>query len=207
VAVQITTNSYVLRPEVVAACVDALWNRDTHQHFPAYLQLRRQAGRNGSLSGISPDWSALSGLLRVPGGPYGRPHLRPFWKGKRTANQEWLGDNLAGSYSPASLRSTMLLIVEIDEQKHYTLRDHHWGLALDHLLYGRRMEVLALAGFLLRDYAFITAGSIEPSELVAIFRKEFGYRTPEDDVEFSTLYSTDLPFDVDEWFQPWSMTS
>jgi hypothetical protein len=100
----------------------------------------------------------------------------------------------------------MLLIVEIDERKHYTLRDHHWDLALDYLLYGQHMEVIALAGFLFRDYAFITASSIEPLDLIAIFRKEFGYRTPEDDAEFSTLYSTEPPFDVDEWFQPWSMT-
>jgi hypothetical protein len=206
VATEAQPGEYVLRTTFAASCVDALWNRDTHSHFPPYLHLRRQASLSGSSSGIAPDWSALSELLRVPGGPYGRPHLRPFWKGKRTANQEWLGDNLAGSYSPASLRSTMLLIVEIDDQKHYTLREEHWKLAREHLLFEERMDVLALAGFLFRDFSITSATTPTADDLVSVFRGYFGYSS-NDDSEFEYLYDVTEPPDSEPWFEPFETSS
>lgn len=195
----------MLRPEVVAACIDDLWSRDIHAHFGAYLHLRQQAGRLGSMSGIQPDWNALKQYLAVPGGPPRRPFLRPFWKGKKTSNQEWLNDNLAGSYAPSSLRQRLRMIVEVDDSGRYTLREGHDALALEHLLYGQPLSVIALASFLFRDYAFITAGSIEPVELAAVFRTEFGYRSPNDDTEFASLYSLDVPSIDEDWFEPWPL--
>lgn len=65
----------------VRECIDKLLSRDTHPHFIAYLYLRSLAGRTGSLTRLTPNWSELGKRLEVPG---------------RTAEQAVLATLLAG---------------------------------------------------------------------------------------------------------------
>lgn len=58
----------------VRECIDKLLSRDTHPHFIAYLYLRSLAGRTGSLTRLTPNWSELGKRLEVPGGPPSKPY-------------------------------------------------------------------------------------------------------------------------------------
>lgn len=200
-AADITPTVYGLRPSIVGQCVEVLLGQKVHPHFPAYLHLRQVAGRSGSLAALAPDWTEVSRQLAVPGGPAGRPHLRPFWDRRRKANQEWLGRNLAGSYSPASIREVLMTAVDVDQDKRYTLRDRHWEMVLKHVLYGERLPVLALAAFYLRNYAFRSGREPVPSDLLPIFRAQFGYASPQDDTEFESLYDSSNPLATSVWFE------
>jgi len=194
--------TYVLRVERVRESIDRLLDRDTHQHFIGYLFLRGVAAQRGWTTGLTPEWSKLGHLLDVPGGPPDRPYLRPFWKGKRESQQEWLNQNLAGSFSPSSIRRTALAqVVDFDSHGRFSLRDGHAELALDHLLYGERMQALPLAVFLFRDYGLIAATPPEPTDLVALFRDEYGYDEEHVD-EFATLYDDSVPGNGASWVEP-----
>jgi hypothetical protein len=147
-----------------------------------------------------PNWSDLGKLLEVPGGPPGKPYLRPFWRGERNAGQEWLNDNLAGSFSPSSLRVVLGRVVTTDAERRYSLRPKHWELASEHLLFNEPMPVLALAGFMLRDYGLVAESPPSSSDLVAAFRGEYGYRE-RDEVEFASLYDTAWLGAPGDWFE------
>lgn len=191
---------YVLRPERVRESIEVLLEHQTHQFFVAYIYLRSLAAREGRLDQLTPSWSELGEWLRMEGGPPGKPHLRPFWKGQRNAGQEWLASNLAGSYSPSSLRTEPLRVVATDAAGKFSLRSDHAALALEHLLFGEPLEAVALAGFLYRDYGFVSAAAPTVDDLLVVFREDFGYGDEYSD-EFDTLYVTTWR-GADPWFEP-----
>lgn len=195
-----TERTYVLLPGRVRDCIDALLQRDTHPHFVAYLYLRFLAGKSGSMKGLQPNWADLGKVLEVPGGPAGKPYLRPFWRGERNAGQEWLNENLAGSFAPSSLRVVLGRVVQTDAQRRYSLRPKHWELAREHLLFKEPIPVVALAGFLFRDYGFVATTPPSSIELIDVFRREYGY-TAEDDVEFNALYDSSWTGQDGQWFE------
>jgi hypothetical protein len=196
------TDTYVIPTDRVREAIRLLIDRHTHQHFIAYLYLRSLAAREGRFDGLKPSWSELSDWLLVEGGPAGKPHLRPFWKGKRNAGQEWLAENLAGSYSPSSLRKETLRVIQTDAAGEFSLRENHAQLALEHLLLGARIEALALAGFLYRDYGFVGKASPTSDDLIDVFRRDFGYDT-EHSAEFDTVYEVTWMGDG-PWFELWT---
>ena len=193
----VTGDVYVIRPVRVRESIKALLERQTHQHFIAYLYLRWLAAREGRVDGLEPSWAELGDWLRVEGGP--RPHLRPFWKGRRNAGQEWLSENLAGSFAPSSLRSEPQRVIQIDAGGTFSLREDHAELALEHLLLGTPMEAVALAAFLYRDYGFVSAAEPGWADLVAVFRQGFGY-DEDHAAEFDTLYEVTWAGDG-PWFE------
>lgn len=191
---------YVVPIPRVRECIDTLLSRDTHPFFIAYLYLRQLAAREGSLRGLKPSWSELGKYLEVPGGPPGKPYLRPFWHRERKTGQEWLNENLAGSFAPSSIRDVPALVVETDAERRYNLRPDHWEAAREHLLFGRPLSVLALAAFLFRDYGFIADSMPTPTDLVQVFRQQFGY-SDSDQEEFDRLYDTDWIGADGPWFK------
>jgi hypothetical protein len=197
---------YVIRTARVREAIDVLWSRDTHQFFIAYLHLRRRAGEMGTTENLRPRWAELSATLATPGGPHGKPHLRPFWKGARSAGQQWLGQNLAGSYSPASIRGVPAKVIETTADGGYTLRERHWELAMEHFLLGKRMNAVALAAFLFRDYGILDTLPPGASDLVALFRAEYGYSRV-DEVEFQHLYDEEWHGDPGDWAEPWTSSA
>ena len=192
---------YVLNSQRVRESIDVLLEHQTHQFFIAYLYLRSLAAREGRLDQLSPSWPDLGEWLRMEGGPPNKPHLRPFWKGQRNAGQEWLASNLAGSYSPSSLRTEPLRVVQTDATGRFSLRDNHAELALEHLLFGQPLEAVALGAFLYRDYGLIAPAQPAVDDLVVVFRQDFGYDDEHSD-EFETLYVTTWR-GSNPWFEPW----
>lgn len=193
--------------ERVREAITVLLDRETHPFFIAYLHLRQQASRQGTLLGLQPDWSELSETLYVPGGPPKKPHLRPFWSGKRDAGQEWLNENLAGSYAPSSLRSTASSqVVDVDANHRFVLKDDHPAQALRYLLRGIRLPVVPLAAFLFRDRGVLSEQP-QDTDLVTVFRNEYGYRAS-DDAEFATLYDAEWGLQPEApltWLEPWKV--
>jgi hypothetical protein len=113
-----------------------------------------------------------------------------------------LGPNLAGSYSPSSLRRSPQEVIDTDDEGRFILRPKHWELARKYLLHDEPIPVLALAGFLFRNFAIVSDEALAPAALVQIFREYIGYRVPEDGEEFDYLYDIGQPFDTENWFQP-----
>lgn len=177
----------VVPTATVRECIDRLQRQQVHQFFPMYLHLRRQAALQGTTQGIAANLDDLAEFLRVPGGPYRKPYLRPFWTGQRAARQEWLNENLAGSYAPSSLREVPRRVIEVVGGR-YNLPKGHWNLAKEHLLAGERIPLRALAGFYLRNYGFVVTGIPTSAELGMVFLEVFGYTWQPDDDEVETLF-------------------
>jgi len=193
---------FVLSIDVVRWAIEQLVGQRIHPFFPAYLILHRAAAERESPVDLHPRWEELEQFLHVPGGPPGKPNFRPFWHQSSSAGQHWLNANLAGSYAPSSIRELPRRVIDLEEGGGFSLKDNHWELAREHLLYDERAPAIPLAAFLYRDFGFTTDGpAISPHDLIAIFRRDFGYRPDSDDVEFSHLYNQAIPERVD-WFEP-----
>lgn len=183
-----TEHTYVVLDWRVKQSIEKLLSRNTHPFFIAYLWLRRRGMMLGDMTEITPDWGSLEPYLRVPGGPAGKPHLRPFWKGARNSRQEWLNENLAGSFAPSSFRSEYVTpVVTTNAAGRYVLRGDHWKQALDHFLYGERLPAVAVAAFLLRDFGLIASSPPQPIDLVNAFREEFRFPAASEE-KFDTLF-------------------
>jgi hypothetical protein len=185
--------TWVIAEAEVRSAIRRLIGRRAHPFFLGYVHLRQQATKIGSTDNIAADWPALGRVLEVPGAPAKRPYLKPF---QTAANREdeyqWWNANIAGSWSPASLRPGMgpLEVVSVNADKTYNLRPGHATLALDHLLYGRPMSVIDFATFLFRDYGLLASTEPRIDDLVANYRLEYGVM---DDAEFATLYDSAPP--------------
>lgn len=191
----------VIPAATVRVCIDRLQAQQVHQFFPMYLHLRRQAALQQTTQGIAPNLDDLADFLRVPGGPFGKPYLRPFWTGRRAARQEWMNRNLAGSYAPSSLREVPRRVIELTPEGKFSLRDNHWHLAKEHLLENEAIPVRALAGFYLRNYGCMASGTPSSSDLSRSFLELFGYtswqpNTEEMDTLFDPSWDATTP-----WFE------
>ena len=149
---------------------------------------------------IEPNLAKLAELIRVPGGPEGKPYYRPFSsRQKRNGNGYWLNQNLAGSYAPSSLRKASSFMLD-ESRKAFTMPADSAAQALELLLGGRPVPAWAFAAYLMRDLAF-GANARSSADLVSEFRKLFHFESPEFDSEFGRLFTNeDAP--VSEVFQP-----
>lgn len=198
-----TRPTFVLGVAAIRWGIEQLTSQQIHPFFPAYLEIRRLAAQNESLKDIHPRWEDLEQYLRVPGGPPNKPNFRPFWNQSSSAGQHWLNANLAGSYSRSSIRDVPRRVIDVEDTGGFSLKEKHWKLAREHLLYGQQLPVIPLATFLYRDFGFTTDGpSIRPQDLVQVFRRDFGYQRGSDDAEFEHLYATALSARTD-WFERW----
>jgi hypothetical protein len=193
--------TFVVPVERVRESLTTLLDQKVHPFFVAYLHLRRMAGRQHRLTGLEPHWAELGERLEVPGGPAGKPYLRPFWNQTRGANQEWLNGNLAGSFAPSSLRGVPMEVVETDAKRRFTLRPKHWLLAREHLLAGETVPALAVAAYFFRDYGFRAEAPPTAEDLIALFRADYSY-APDDSAEFETLFDATWRGAAGAWTEP-----
>lgn len=204
-AVDAEEQIYVVPVSRVTDSIQTLLSRDIHPWFMAYLHLKRQSALQGTTNGIRPDWAELSEVLYVSGGPPKKPHLRPFWSGARRANQEWLNENLAGSYAPSSIRGLPFHVVEVDAQRRFVLKENHAQLARQYLLADIPLPVIPLAAFLFRDRGIISNEPPDERNLIDVFRQTYGYRSDTGSDEFAILFDLDLSGQDDApWLEPWS---
>lgn len=182
----------ILRTTAVTSAIDQLLSQRVHPVFAGYLCLKRESARVRQTSRLQPNfWEFHDTFLRVPGGPEGKPYYRPFWNEALVRQKAWYQKNVAGTYAPgsASRIPAFTQVVSIERQR-YSLRERHWELARQYLLGGRPLPVLPLATFLYRDFGFDLSEPVRVSDLVSIFRREFGYTEQSGDDEFDHLYST-----------------
>lgn len=185
----------VIRIERVMEAIDVLLMHGAHQWYPGYMSLRRQArlqSGDGALnySEIEPNWRDLGEFLAVPGGPPNKPYLRPFWSGTRDRGQEWLNQNLAGSYAPSSWRNVQLKLASEISDGRIALREDHATVALKVLLNDTPLPALPAAAFFLRNHGFQNSSDTDVDVLIRAFAYEFGYRKG-DEEEFLTLYDVE----------------
>ena len=202
--------TYVLTTAAVRDCIAMLRKQRVHPYFPAYLHLRQRAAAEGSLTDLHPEWKAeLSPFLQIRDAPAKKPHFRPFTENAGGGDDEWLNPNLAGSYAPSSLRPTPLQLVEIGPSHgSFSLRPKHWELAREHLLHGERLPLIALAGFMLRDFGFESDDGFPPAneDLELAFVETFGYNDASGATELDYLYDRE-PIATSFWFEPFQQGS
>lgn len=196
----------LIHAKSVRTAIQNLIEQRIHPSFAAYLALKWLLSNTGQTFVASPKWGTFFDTFFKVAGRHNRPYFRPFWDeiSPVTSDHLWLNRNLAGSFSPSSLRPDAPLrrVVMIDD-RNYSLRENHWELALKHLLYGERVSALALACFLFRDY-IIFDQEPKPNSLIKLLQQEFGFS----EREFETLFSKRIDFSpifVDaDWNEPWN---
>lgn len=198
---------WVERLDVVQWSIGELTHKRVHPFFIAYLHLRSRAKSEGDESDIQPRWSDLGNYLWMPGGPPKKPFYRPLFDPPGNRSRYWLNENLAGSYSPSSLRDGQppMRVVSRGANGGFSLRLNHAALALHHLLYDERLAIYPFVSFLYRDFGVVTSGSRpDPSALADIFREDWHFTRDDDpDNDFETLFDlngADLPSNPFEAF-------
>jgi hypothetical protein len=192
----------VLTLEAVRWGVSTLKAAKVHPFFLAYLHLRKLAQEQGSTTDIAPAWDDLGRYLEVKGGPAGKPYFRPFWHGgSNDPGRYWLNPNIAGSYSPSSLRKAPYEVIDT-EGSHFSLKPNHSVLARQALLFDTQINSLALSAFFYRDFGLISVGAsqLKPEDLLTVFCDDFRFQP--DSPEFADLFITDVPAHVETWFEP-----
>ncbi len=193
---------FVLTTSVVRWGIEQLLSRKVHTFFPAYLEIRRATGAKSKVP-LRPQWANVGMYLEVPGGPPKKPYFRPFWNQSRNAGQDWLNENIAGSYAPSSIREVQRRVIEV-EGSGYSLKEGHAQLVLENLLYGEPLPVYPVALFYYRNFGFTNDGpALSPDGLIDIFREDFGFLTGAEMAEFDLLFSAGIP-DRTDWFEPWN---
>jgi hypothetical protein len=186
--------NYLIRKEAIAGCLSRLRQRKTHEHFAGYLCLQHKAAALGSNTNLNPNFVRFfDEFFRVDGSPKGAPYVKPFIQTLPSESNLWLNKNVAGSYAPSSIRSTLKRVVNV-ENGVYSLRENHAQLALEHLLFGVKLNSYDLAIFLYRDYALLDKPS-GLDDFLEAFETEFGYKTPEGNLnaDYETLFIKDEP--------------
>jgi hypothetical protein len=195
-----TQDVAVVTVEAVQWAISDLQAQRVHPWFLAYLHLRQRAVEQGSSDDIEPHWDELGRYMRVSGGPPGKPFYRPLWNGKGSDPARfWMNPNLAGSYSPSSVRELVRKVVDT-RGSHFELRPDHAEAAFEHLLNGTRVSALALAAYLFRDYGFAADRPLDPMDLSRVLKQTF-YFLP-GDPDFAQLFVEIVSPDVQTWFEP-----
>lgn len=185
--------------------IDTLGAQRLHPTFVMYLYLRRQH-RSGRLPEASATSAELLALIEMPGNPT-KPYYFPLIdRGKRTdkpLSTFWRAPNIAGSWSPGSIRRLQGGGWLGASESAYAMPDNHAEQALGQMLYGERVSALAMGAYFLRNDGFVISGDPRPEDLVAAFRAKFDFPEGAADAEFVQLFSTDVPGNVAfRWFEP-----
>ena len=186
--------AWTLTLPVVLWGMESLRGRRIHSFFPGYLQARKRAVEEGRSNDVPPNVREIGPWLRVDGGPPSKPFYRPMVDTNAAAKSYWLNPNLAGSFAPASVRTTQppgrVLTPGPDG---FTLLPDHETLARTHLLFDEPLNVVALAAYYYRNYAFTSDIKPETSLLVDAFRQDFGFGSDQDFDKLFTIQGGDGP--------------
>jgi hypothetical protein len=161
---------YVLTVEAVRRALNRLVATQSHEHLPGYLAILQAQNRNRGASAVPADIATFhERYLKIGGAPSESPYLRPFKSRGRGA--ELMNRNVAGSYSPASLREKgklqeVVKVVGDKQNATYSLQPDHAMRALNQLLKGHKIPAASLAVFLLRDFGF----SLEKPEFASVMK-------------------------------------
>lgn len=152
--------------ESVKRAIGVLTSQLVHPFFPAYLLIRKEAVEKNVSAGLQPRWDEMGSFLEMPGGPPKKPYFRPLFTKVSDPSRYWMGTNLAGMWSPSSLREgqpprEVVSTAGRGANATFSLKPDHAALAFQHLLFETPVDVYALAIFLYRDFGF-TADPMNP---------------------------------------------
>lgn len=164
---------FVLNPSKVKNSLEVLRHLGAHPTLAGYLCVQRTAAQQGKTTELRPLFKEFFKEFLVLGdAPDNRPYINPFVSADAKV---WLNENVAGSYSPSSLRevSPLRQVLTISNGT-YNLKPQHWLAAQHYLTANRQIPVLPLAVFMFRDRGIAHS---EPTiaGLVRAFQQEFGY--------------------------------
>ena len=146
--------THFLTTAAVRWAIGTLGEKKIHPTFVFYLYLRRHEVQ-GTLGDASSSSRELLDLLRMPGGPPGKPYYRPFRERGTRQGQLlrtfWLGNNVAGSWSPRSLNRQVASRWLVDASDAYVVPADHVARAKAEMLYGASIPALAIGAFFLRN--------------------------------------------------------
>jgi hypothetical protein len=198
------TPTHLLTNEAVRWSIDLLGKRLIHPAFIYYLYLRKMAAQR-RLSEASSSSAEVQNLLVMPGGPEGRPYYRPL---RERGNREgellrtfWLQTNLAGSWSPASLKRLAPAAWLVNDANQYVIPDRHAALAKEKLLFGNPVSAIAMGGYFLRNDGFVLDGEGRGDDVIAGLRQKFLFDRRSND-EFITMFDRTVPEVGFSWFEP-----
>lgn len=187
---------HLLTVDAVKWSLGELTGRRIHEWFLPYLQLHRRAQLDSGE--IDPRWLELEPLLEMPGGPPNKPNYRPFHsRSSKGGASFWFQKNLAGSYAPSSMRSSVRYF---HDGTQFRLPVDHVDWARKHLLFDHPVSAYAMGGYFLRNFGFAPSeGQPSAADVVVGLRQWFELS---DDGMFDTLFDASVP-EVDfEWFAP-----
>lgn len=194
----------VLTKDAVRWSIGLLGGQRIHPAFIYYLYLRKMSAA-GELSSASASSAEVQDLVRMPGGPEGRPYYRPLReRGDRTGEllrSFWMQDNIAGSWAPSSLKRISPAAWLVDGENHYVLPDGHAGLARRELLFENTVSALAMGCYFLRNDGFVLDGPAQPDDVLEGFRQKFRF-DDEHSGEFDLLFDVSVPDVAFAWFEP-----
>lgn len=203
---------YVLRPNVVAQCIQELRQLRIHQNFAGYLCMKHASAQHSTTSRLRVSFrDFFDHYFKVEGTNPVKPYIVLFTNGAPSEANLWFNKNVAGSYAPSSLREDnpfkQTVAIERTEGRPkeylYSLKAKHWELASTDLTYGQRVPVVPLAAVLYRDYGF-EGNPPSATDLISAFREQFGYSSSDstNQTEFTLLFSDDSATDTREgWFE------
>lgn len=184
----------------VGRCIAHLRNQKIHRHFAGYLCLCYTAALEGRREKLKPGFKAFfDRFLAVGDAPESTPYVVPFNETGNADANVWMNSNVAGSYAVSSLRPQAPLRRVADlfgtgKSATFSLVDEHEKACLEHLLFGQRLNAIALAGFLLRDHSFVITDGPPPT--VDDLKKELFLLLGFDEGGFSRIF-----FNEDEAFE------
>jgi hypothetical protein len=196
----------VIRPSIVACSLTHLREQKTHTLFAGYLYLQQRAAQLGRLDDLRPDFLQFyKQFFEVANHPLGSPYIKIFTEQKASERNLWLNDNVAGSYAPSSLRPNQPFRKVVDiKGREYSLPHDHAARALEHLLYGKPVQVADLVVVLYRNYGFLKE-AFTIQDLISVFAYEFGYAdqpvaVPNENFNLLFSYQKAAHFD-DDWLE------
>jgi hypothetical protein len=185
---------FVLNSKVVASAVQRLRKTKIHPHFAGYLCIKRTCRIAGTTVDLRPNFlDFFVEYLRPSDGEENKPFIRPFKENGDPASDVWANKNVAGSYAPSSLRGVAPFRKVVDvigggASAKYSLFADYPNLALEHLLFGKKLSIVWLAVFLYRDFGFSDANPTI-SDLVKLFQDDFDFANED---EFSKIFDLEL---------------
>jgi len=196
------TPTHVLTRDAVRWSIDVLGALRLHPTFVMYLYLREQQ-RAGTLATASATSHELLSLIKMPGHPT-KPYYFPLIdRGKRTGKPLptfWRAQNIAGSWSPGSIRRLQGGAWLGADESAYAWPDDHVELALRQMLYNKPVSALAVGAYFLRNDGFVLSGDPVAQDVIAGFRARFDY-PQNSEAEFLQLFTTDVPEALFDWFE------
>jgi len=191
-------NSFFITAGAARLAYARLVKAKVHPHFPGYLAAVATAASEKKTAGIRVGFKKFyDEYLLASGAPPAKPYVQPFPESLKPGAQLF-NSNVAGSYSPSSIRpdAPLRAVIEYDGRGRsitHTLRPDHEQLALEHLT-KNRVPVHALATFFLRDHAIDRGhAKAEPDTVVQKFCATLGYDLDIEEARrrFEILYELD----------------